>query len=79
MVIQPPVGVVWMIKNLYFGGGWILYRKKKGDKNDILIDYGLNGGIWKNMTIIVNNDLFLSITNTSAVSNSFGFDGLVIQ
>lgn len=77
--IQPPVGVVWMIKNLYFGGGWELYRLEKEGINSILVGSGVDSGMWKNMTIIVSNDLVLAIKNISKASKGFGYDGLVVQ
>lgn len=75
--IKPPVGVVWMVKNLYFGGKWQLYRASSN--GSMIVGSSMDRGLWINRTMIVTNEIFFSIKNTSTGSVSFGFDGLVIQ
>jgi hypothetical protein len=42
--IIPPVGVVWMIKNIYFGGAWELWRHSDSNLN-ILLGNGVYCGL----------------------------------
>ena len=76
--IKPPVGEVWMIKNIYFGNEWEL-KKVASPEISIVIGSGVNNGMWKNMTLITDNEIFLAIQNISASSSIYGFDGLVIK
>ena len=76
--IIPPEDVVWMIKNIYFGEAWELYRQK--DSNTyMLIASGVDYGLWSNRTFITTKEIHFSIKNISEHTVNFGFDGLVIQ
>lgn len=57
--IRPPVGVVWMLKNLYFGAKWQLYRASSS--GNIVVGSGVDRGLWINRTMIVTNEIFFSI------------------
>jgi hypothetical protein len=75
--IRPPVGVIWMVKNIYFGGKWELYRSSFN--GEIMLSTGISNGFLINHTMIATNQIFFKIKNISGRSINCGFDGLVIQ
>jgi hypothetical protein len=76
LLIQPGVGVEWIIHNVYHEG-YAQLKIREGGVNELLFDTDTSAGSWSAYFFHLTNDHYLSVKNKEVTTKKIGYDGIV--